>query len=74
MGLGGHRPTHLGAKPSQSELVFPHKRALLQTEIILSTPSDYTAGEEAGCGGPGLTWLHVVWVERNKLFVHVEHF
>jgi hypothetical protein len=24
-GLGGHRPTHLGARPSQSELVCPHK-------------------------------------------------
>ena len=34
--LGGHRPTHLGARPSQSEWVFPHKRSLLQTETLLS--------------------------------------
>ena len=32
----GYRSTHLGARPSQSEQVFPHKRALLQTEILLS--------------------------------------
>ena len=36
MGLGGHRSTHWGARPSQSEWVFPHKRALLQTKILLS--------------------------------------
>ena len=29
------RPTHRGARPRQSEYVFPHKRALLQTEIFL---------------------------------------
>ena len=34
--LGGHRPTHLGARTSLSELVFPHKRALKQTEILFS--------------------------------------
>jgi hypothetical protein len=51
------------ARPSQSEYIFPHKRALLQTEIQLSRwlVSDDPAGEEAGCGGPGLAWLHVVW-------------
>ena len=27
-----------GARPSQWEFVFPHKRALLQTEILLCTP------------------------------------
>jgi hypothetical protein len=27
----GVQPTHWGAKPSQSEYVFHHKRALLQT-------------------------------------------
>ena len=31
----GARPSHWGAKPSQSEWVFPHKRASLQTEILL---------------------------------------
>ena len=43
MGVGGHRPTYLaarpthwGARPSQSELGFAHKRAFLQTEILLS--------------------------------------
>ena len=65
--MTGNRATHLRARPSQSELVFPHKRALLQTEI---TPqfhqlpwglvSDDPAGEEAGCGGPGLAWLQMV--------------
>ena len=34
-----YRPTQLGARPSLSELVFPHKRALLQTEILLSSIS-----------------------------------
>jgi hypothetical protein len=23
--------------------------------------SDDPAGEESGCGGPGLAWLHLVW-------------
>jgi hypothetical protein len=27
--------------------------------------SDNPAGEEAGCGGPGLTWLHVICVVRS---------
>ena len=43
VGPGRQRPTHLGVKLTvwgarhrQSELVFPHKRALLQTEILLS--------------------------------------
>ena len=31
----GARPTHWGAKPSQSECVFPNKRALLQNNILL---------------------------------------
>jgi hypothetical protein len=39
MGMEGHRPTHLGARPSQSDWVYPHKRALLQTEIFLSSIS-----------------------------------
>ena len=39
VGLGGHRPTHWGARPSQSEFVFPHKNPLLQTEILLSVIS-----------------------------------
>jgi hypothetical protein len=30
------RPTHWGARPSQTEWVFPHKRTLLQTEIPFS--------------------------------------
>ena len=34
-GLRGHRPTKLRTRPSQSEWVLPHKRALLQTEIFL---------------------------------------
>jgi hypothetical protein len=45
-------------EPSQSELVFPHKRTLLQTTT--SPPFDDHAGEEAACGGPGLAWLQVV--------------
>ena len=39
------------------------KKALLQTETLLtfiSCPGGWSAGEEAGCGGPGLAWLHVV--------------
>ena len=65
--LGGHRHTHWGARPSQSELVFTHKKALITDK---STPqfhqlsgwliSDDPTGEEAGCGGPRLAWLHVV--------------
>ena len=31
----GARPTYIGARPSQSKFVFPHKRALLQTKIPL---------------------------------------
>ena len=34
--MTGQECTHWGARPSQSEYVFPHKRALLQTEVILS--------------------------------------
>jgi hypothetical protein len=60
----GVKHTHWGARPRQSGFVFPHKRALLQTEIFLSIISclisDNPSGEEAGCGGPGLAWLHVV--------------
>jgi hypothetical protein len=60
----GARPTHYRARPRQSEFVFTLKRALLQIEMALSTPypppSDNPAGEEAGCGGPGLAWLNVV--------------
>jgi hypothetical protein len=48
--------------------VFPHKSALLQTEILLcfmSCPGGLShtipAGEEAECGGPGLVWLHIVY-------------
>ena len=36
VGLGGHRPTHSGARPGQSELVSPHKGALLEMEILFS--------------------------------------
>uniref|UniRef100_A0A8C7FU28 DC-STAMP domain containing 1 n=1 Tax=Oncorhynchus kisutch TaxID=8019 RepID=A0A8C7FU28_ONCKI len=32
----------------------------LQTEILISTPTDNPASEGAGCGCPGLAWLHVV--------------
>jgi hypothetical protein len=32
----GARPTNWGGRPSQSEYVIPHNRALLQTEILLS--------------------------------------
>ena len=32
----GARPTHCGPRPSQSDLIFPHKRDLLQIEIVLS--------------------------------------
>jgi hypothetical protein len=39
VGLGGQRPTHWGARLSQSGKVFRHKRALLQTEILLSFTS-----------------------------------
>jgi hypothetical protein len=43
--LVGYRPTHWGARPSQSEFVFPHKRAILKTEILLgfiSCPGDWS--------------------------------
>jgi hypothetical protein len=68
--MGGHRPTHLGVRPGQSDISFPHKRALLQTEILLGTRSDNPAGEIAGSGGPGLAWLHMVvrLVERTTKF------
>jgi hypothetical protein len=43
VGLGGHRPTHLGARasewgtrPSQLECLFHNTRYLLQTEILLN--------------------------------------
>ena len=56
VGLGGHRPTHWGAMPGQSQLVFPHKkRVLLQTEIILSTPLDVKV-----LGWRGYAWSAVV--------------
>ncbi|XP_071224833.1 probable acyl-CoA dehydrogenase 6 isoform X2 [Salvelinus alpinus] len=69
MGLGEHRLTHWGARPSQSECVFPHKRALLQTEILLFHQlsewlvSDNPAGEESDVevlGLHGYTWSAVV--------------
>jgi hypothetical protein len=47
----------LGSQAQPIRMSFPHKMALLQTEI---PPSDDPAGEEAGYGGPGLAWLHVV--------------
>ena len=34
--MGGHRPTHWGAMPSQSEWVFPYKKAWLQTKMLIS--------------------------------------
>uniref|UniRef100_A0A8C8FCN7 CCHC-type domain-containing protein n=1 Tax=Oncorhynchus tshawytscha TaxID=74940 RepID=A0A8C8FCN7_ONCTS len=62
VGLGGHtpshwgarpshwgaRPTHWGARPSQSELVFPHIRALLQTEILLRFIGWLVSDDHAG--------------------------
>jgi hypothetical protein len=34
--------------------------------------SDDVAGEEAGCGGPGLAWLHVVCVcEAGWMFCQI---
>ena len=41
VGLVGHRPTHLWARTSQSEWVFPHKRTILQTR---STPQFQLSG------------------------------
>ncbi|CDQ57360.1 unnamed protein product [Oncorhynchus mykiss] len=35
----GHKPTHMGARPTHglaSQYFFPHKRAIIQTEILLS--------------------------------------
>ena len=47
----------VGRRPTTWELGPP---ALFQTEILLSTPSHDPTGEEPGCGGPRLAWLHVV--------------
>ena len=30
--------------------------------------SDNPAGDEAGCGGPGLAWLHVVFNSATRAF------
>jgi hypothetical protein len=59
--LGGHRSTHLGARPSQSELFFFPQKMIFITNI--NTPqfdqlsiqwmvSDDAAVDEAGFGGP----------------------
>jgi hypothetical protein len=53
--------THpLESQAQPIKMSFPHKKALLETERLLSTPSDDPTGEEAGCVGPGLVWLNVV--------------
>ena len=57
--MPSHETTHWGARPCQSEYVFPHKRALLQTELVLNTPTS-PSGEEDECGVSWLAWLHVV--------------
>ena len=58
-------PTHWVARLSQSELVFPYKGVYYRKQMLLSyiswLVSDDPAGEEAGCGGSGLAWLHLVW-------------
>jgi hypothetical protein len=55
------RPTHWGARPSQSEF-FPTKGHYYRQKYYSAHPhpSDHPTGEEAGCGGPGLAWLCVV--------------
>ena len=72
--MTGHRRRHGQAwegigpptgEPGQANqnVFFTTKVILLQTEILLSTPSpssDDPTGEEAGCEGPGLAWLHIV--------------
>ena len=63
VGLGGHRPTHWGARPSQLEWVSPRKRALVQILlcfIICQTiPQLKKAGAEV-LGWHGYTWSAVV--------------
>ena len=35
---------------------------IMQTDCCSSCPGDWSlAGDHAGCGGPGLVWIHVVW-------------
>ena len=61
------RPTHRGARPSQSERGFSTQKGFTTDR---NTPQFHQlsgwllpydpASEEAGCGGPGLAWLHVV--------------
>ena len=50
VGLGGHRPTHLGARRTHWEFL----------QLSGWLVSDDPTGEEPGCGGPGLAWLQVV--------------
>ena len=64
--LGGHRPTHWGARPSQTECFSPQKGFITDRNTTqfhqLSgwLVSDDPAGKEARCGGLGLAWLHEV--------------
>jgi hypothetical protein len=57
-GVGIGPPTWEPGPANQNEFFLTKG----QTELLLSTTpsSDGSAGEETGCGGPGLAWLHVL--------------
>ena len=65
MGLEAQRPTHLGARPtrisfSQQKGFITDRKTTQFHQLSGWLVSDDPAGEEVGCGGPELAWLHVV--------------
>jgi hypothetical protein len=62
--MTGHRPTHWGARPCQSELVFPPQKALLQTEILISFISCWMAGLRRSC-----RWWSGMWRSRAGVVI-----
>jgi hypothetical protein len=50
--LGSQAPPTWQPGPANQNEFFPHYRQKYSS----APPSDNPAGEEAGCGGPGLAW------------------
>ena len=70
------RPGKVSAHPLGSQ-AQPVRMSLSPQKIIITDrytppPSDDPAGEEAGCGSPGLAWLHVVCgCETSRMYCQI---